>query len=277
MKILKIVSVILYISLPNILLAEASELKPSMNMVKDKAETGSRDPNANSGGYEYTGMRGWEETDEMSIGKIIFDQLEYRDGNGTSLTRWDMQGWLGTDYEKLWIKFEGEDDNAFNGGEFEFQALYDKASSAFWDLQYGIRYDRAYGSGPNKERYFGVIGVQGLAPYWFEVESSVYIDKNANISARLVASYDMLFSQRLILQPRLELNASANDVPDFGVGQGINDLQLGIRLRYEFEREIAPYIGFRWQRQFGGTADYTLQEGNSTEFTEVILGIRVWF
>lgn len=246
-------------------------------MAKGEKTQGTRDPHANSGGYEYRGMGGWEETDEMIVSKIIFDQLEYRDGNDTSLNRWDMQGWRGTDYEKLWVKFEGEDNNSINSGEFEFQALYSKATAAYWDLQYGVRYDKAYDSGTDDERYFGVIGLQGLSPYWFEIESSLYIDQNANISGRFVASYDLLFSQRLIFQPRFEINASASDLPTLGIGQGINDVQFDLRLRYEFKREIAPYIGITWQKKYGDTAKYFQLEGNSAENVEVVLGVRIWF
>lgn len=247
-----------------------------MNSNDNKA-TGTRDPFANSGGYEYTGMGGWEETDEMTVSKVIFDQLEYRNGNNTKLNRWDMQGWRGTDYEKFWVKFEGRDIKSESGGEFEVQGLYSKAVSAFWDIQYGARYDRAYGSGKNDERYFGVIGVQGLAPYWFEVEPALFVDSNGKISARIVAAYDLLLSQRLILQPRAEINASASDLPELGIGQGVNDFQLDLRLRYEFKREIAPYIGITWQKKYGDSAKYSQQQDSSSEFTEVVLGVRIWF
>lgn len=256
---------------------EKAQSKTPMKMDNKYVVEGMRDPHANSGGYEYTGMGGWEETDEMTVGKIIFDQLEYRDSNDASLYRWDIQGWYGTDYDKLWIKFEGEEENSTSSGEFSFEALYNKATASFWDLQYGARFDQAYGSGASNDRYYGVLGLQGLAPYWFEVESSLYIDQNANISGRLIASYDVLFSQRLILQPRFEVNLSANNLPEFGVGNGINDLQLDLRLRYEFKREIAPYLGITWQRKFGKTATYALSEGTPAEFTELVLGVRVWF
>ena len=235
----------------------------SMKMNDNKA-TGARDPFANSGGYEYTGMGGWEETDEMTVSKVIFDQLEYRNGNNTKLNRWDMQGWRGTDYEKFWVKFEGRDIKSESGGEFEVQALYSKAISAYWDLQYGVR-------------YFGVIGFQGLAPYWFEVDPALFVDRNGKISARIVASYDLLLNQRLILQPRAEINASASDLPELGIGQGVNDFQLDLRLRYEFKREIAPYIGITWQKKYGDSAKYSQQQDSSSEFTEVVLGDRIWF
>jgi copper resistance protein B len=258
---------------------EIKKTKNTMPMKMDMEEktTGTRDPHANSGGYEYRHMGGWEDTDEMTVSKIIFEQLEYRDSSDSSMNRWDMQGWRGTDYEKFWLKFEGEDNNSESSGEFELQTLYSEATSAYWDLQFGARYDRTYGDGANDERYFGVFGVQGLAPYWFEIESALFIDKDANVSARFVASYDLLFSQRLIFQPRFELNASANDLPDFGIGQGINDIQIDLRLRYEFKREIAPYIGISWQKKYGDSAAYSQLEGGLSENTEIVLGVRIWF
>ena len=251
--------------------------EPMLMNSNDNKATGTRDPFANSGGYKYRGMEGWEESDEMTVSKVIFDQLEYRNGDNTKLNRWDMQAWRGTDYEKFWVKFEGEDIKSESGGEFEFQALYSKAVSAYWDLQYGVRYDRQYGTEPNNERYYGVVGVQGLAPYWFEMEPTLFVDSNGKISARVVASYDLLLSQRLILQPRAEINASLSDLPELGIGQGVNVFRLDLRLRYEFKREIAPYLGIIWQKQYGDSARYSRQQGNSSEFTEVVLGVRIWF
>lgn len=253
---------------------------PSMNRVPMQggdAPPDARDPLANSGGYEYRGMAGWEETDEMSIGKIIVDQLEYQGGNKENSQRWDMQGWLGSDYDKFWFKFEGDIPVGKSEGELELQALYSRAVSAYWDMQLGVRFDRVDGGGNTDSRLLGVFGYQGLAPYWFEVEPAVYIDDEGNFSARLTATYDLLFTQRLILQPRTEFNLSANDVPEFGVGKGLNDLQLGLRLRYEFTREIAPYIGVAWQKQYGDTASFTSADGGIVEDTKLIVGIRLWF
>lgn len=297
MNLIKITILMLSITLPPMLLAnetqneelsnkDSSEQKVEMEktqntmpmkMTKDEKVTATRDPHANSGGYEYRGMGGWEDTDEMTVNKIIFDQLEYRDGNNTTLNRWDVQGWRGTDYEKFWFKFEGEDNNTESSGEFEVQGLYSEATSAFWDLQFGARYDRSYGDGMNDERFFGVIGVQGLAPYWFEIESALFVDQDANVSGRFVASYDLLFSQRLIFQPRFELNASVNDLPGLGIGKGINDIQFDLRMRYEFQREIATYIGITWQKKYGNSATYTQLDGGSSEYTELVLGVRMWF
>ncbi len=236
-----------------------------------------RDPYASADGYEYRGMGGWEETDEMTIQKLMIDQLEFRQGDQNNVKRWDIQGWRGTDYDRFWFKLEGNDTVSKSGGELELQTLYSKAVSAFWDAQVGIRFDRAYGAGNSENRYFGVVGFQGLAPYWFDMEPAVFVDKDGNLSARVVATYDVLFSQRLILQPRAEINLSANNLPRFGIGKGINDVQFGFRLRYEFRREIAPYIGVSWQKKYGDTATFASIAGDVVEDTKFIAGIRLWF
>lgn len=253
---------------------------PSMSTVPMQGgdpPANARDPLANSGGYEYRNMAGWEDTDEITIGKIIVDQLEYQSGNKENLQRWDMQGWLGTDYDKFWFKFEGDTSVGKSEGGLELQTLYSRAVSAYWDMQFGVRFDRLYGGGNSDNRVLGVFGYQGLAPYWFDIEPTVFIDNEGNSSARLTATYDLLFTQRLILRPRVEFNLSANDVPKFGVGKGLNDLQFGLRLRYEFTREIAPYIGVAWKKQYGNTASFTSANGGVIEDTKFIVGIRLWF
>ncbi len=236
-----------------------------------------RDPNAYSDGYEYRGMAGWEETDEMTVSKIIFDQLEYRDNDDVNTFNWDMQGWIGTDYKKFWVKFEGEDETSSSNGELELQMLYSQAIAPFWDFQLGIRYDTNYGNGLDNDRFFAVVGVQGLAPYWFEVEPTLFISEDGDVSARIVTTYDLLFTQKLILQPRLEINAAASKVSEFGIGKGLNDVQFGLRLRYEIRREIAPYAGLSWTKNFGDTADFVRAEGGDTNNLALVAGIRLWF
>ncbi len=241
------------------------------------APADARDPNAYSGGYEYRGMEGWEETDEIAFGKIISDQLEYRNNDGIDTLRWDIQGWRGTDYKKLWMKFEGDDEVSTSTGEIELQALYSRTITPFWDFQLGGRYDRSYAPGISRDRFLAVVGFQGLAPYWFELEPALFVSEDGDVSARLVATYDLLFSQRLILQPRFEANLAASDVPEFGIGSGLNDVQLGLRFRYELRREIAPYIGVSWKRQFGNTADMTRAEGGDIDNLAFAAGVRFWF
>lgn len=270
-------------------LAEEMSMKPAPNsaatkgpmkqtsMQGGKAPADARDPNANSDGYEYRGMAGWEDTDEIVFSKIIADQLEYHNNDGENTLRWDIQGWRGTDYNKIWVKFEGEDQVSANAGDLEVQALYSRTIAAFWDFQIGSRYDRAYRSDLTNDRFLGVIGFQGLAPYWFEAESALFVSDNGDVSARITSTYDLLFSQRLILQPRFEINVAATEAQKYGVGRGINDVQLGLRLRYEIHREIAPYLGVSWLREMGDTADMALADGEKVDNLASVAGIRVWF
>lgn len=132
-------------------------------------------------------------------------------------------------------------------------------------------------SGPDRARTFAVIGVQGLAPYWFEVTPALFISDDGDVSARLTASYDLLFTQRFIVQSRIEVNAAAQDARKFGVESGFNDVELGLRFRYEIRREFAPYIGVNWLRKLGDTADLAREEGDDVDALGVVVGFRLWF
>ena len=122
---------------------------------------------------------------------------------------------------------------------------------------------RQLGSGPNLQRAHLVVGFEGLAPYWWEIEPVLFISENGDVSARLTASYDMLLTQRLILQPQVEINLAASTVEQWGVGSGLNDLSVDLRLRYEIRREFAPYLGVSWSQRFGETADLARSEGEN--------------
>lgn len=231
-----------------------------------------------SDGYEYRHMAGWEDTDEIVFGKLIADQMEHRSNNhGSNSLRWDVQGWRGTDYNKLWMKFEGDHELSTRVGSLELQTLYSHAVSAFWDVQIGARYDQSYGVGANNHRIFAVLGLQGLAPYWFDLEPALFVSDKGDVSARMTGTYDLLFTQRLILQPRLEINVALADVPQFGVGKGVNDMQLGLRLRYEITREFAPYVGIAQQQKFGTTANLARTAGVAVNNVSLMAGLRWWF
>src|SRR5690606_7160807 len=131
----------------------------------------------------------------------------------------------------------------------EVQALYSRAIGPYFDLQAGVRHDIR----PSPSRAYAVLGVEGLAPYWFEVEAHAFLSDKGDLFARVGASYDQLITQRLVIQPRAELNAAAQDAA--GVAGGLTDAALGVRLRYEVRREFAPYIGVSYERKIGGTAD----------------------
>lgn len=210
---------------------------------------------------------------------LQIDRLEYQEATDESAVfLWDTQGWVGGDYNRLWVKFEGEDSvSGESGGEAEVQALYSRFIAPFWDLQVGARFDQEYGPGPDPSRAFGVIGVQGLAPYWFEVETALYVSEDGDVSADLEAEYELLFTQRLVLQPRFKTNIAAQKVEEFGIGSGFTDVELGLRLRYEIKREFAPYVGVSWKSKLGNTADIARAEGEDVDDFAVVAGLRVWF
>ena len=160
-----------------------------------------------------------------------------------------------------------------NTEEAELQLLYSRAIARFWDLQAGIRQDFR----PRPTRTYGVFGVQGLAPQWFEVDVAAFVSDEGDVSARALAEYDLFVTQRLILQPLGELNFALQDVPELGVGSGLNSVELGLRLRYEIEREFAPYVGVSWTRLMGDTEDFARAEGENVEPLSLVAGIRVWF
>lgn len=201
------------------------------------------------------------------------DRLEARIGEGEDGMLWDGQGWYGGDINKLWIKSEGE--YSFDSGEFdeaEAQALWSRAITRYFDLQTGVRHDFK----PAGKTY-GVIGVQGLAPYWFEIDAAAFISGDGELTARIESEYDLLLTQRLILQPRAEIELSAQDVPELEIGAGVTKLDAGLRLRYEIVREFAPYIGVEWQGSFGDTADYVRAAGGDPKRVLFLAGLRVWF
>jgi len=206
------------------------------------------------------------------------DRLEYRTNEGAPLFLWDAQGWYGGDKNKLWLKSEGEysfDDSAFEGAEI--QALWSRAFARYFDIQAGVRQDFASGDNSTLGRTFAVIGVQGLAPYWFEVDLAAFISDDGNVSARIELEYDLLLTQRLILQPRTELNFAIQSVPGSGVGSGLSTADVGLRLRYEIKREFAPYIGVSWERAVGETADFVRAGGEDPSSVSFVAGLRLWF
>ncbi len=159
----------------------------------------------------------------------------------------------------------------------ESLARLSRTFAPFWDLQVEVRQDVLFGSGPDRDRTFAVLGVEGLAPYWFEVTPALFISDDGDVSTRFTATYDLLLTQRLIAQPRVEVNAAAQDARKYGVESGFNDVELGLRLRYEIRRELAPYIGVSWLRKLGDTADLAREEGDDVDALGVVVGIRVWF
>jgi len=203
---------------------------------------------------------------------VLFDRLEWRAGNGERTVNWDSVGWIGGDINRLWVRTEGEVDR-HNARDAEAHALYGRAFSRWWDFVAGIRQDLR----PGPAQTWGAIGIQGLAPNFFEVEATAYVGASGRTQIRLEVEYELLITNRLILQPRAEINVSGKSDPRRIVGSGLSTGEAGVRLRYEFRREFAPYVGFEWDRKFGRTADFSRDNGDPTRGTRFVAGVRVWF
>jgi len=199
--------------------------------------------------------------------------LERRLQGGADLRVWDVQGWIGGDYEKLWLKSEGLERAGGRTEEAEVEAFYARLIAPFWYLQAGLHYEDP----PSPSRTSAALGLQGLAPYWFEVEATAYLNEKGKLWAQLEAEYDLLFTQRLILQPRLDTRFAASAEPERGIGQGFNSIELGLRLRYEIRRQFAPYVGVTWSRKLGDTADLVRRAGEDVTERAVVAGLRIWF
>ena len=213
-----------------------------------------------------------EENGGMKVFWFQGDRAEYRAREGGDGYLWDIQGYYGGDLDKFWFKSEGE--GTFGEGleSAEIQALWSHAIGPWWDLQAGVRQDL---TGP--ERTHAVLGVQGLAPYMFEVDAAAFLSTKGDLTARVEAELDQRITQRLILQPRAEVNLSAQDIPELGVGAGLDSVELGLRLRYEFVREFAPYVGVEQEWKVGQSADYARLAGEDPSVTNYVVGVRFWF
>ena len=215
--------------------------------------------------------------DDQIYSLVQFDQLEYRRNGETNPVGWEMHAWVGGDFTRVWLKSEGDLATFGNEGDVEVQLLYSRLFSAFWEWQVGGRVDVQYGGGRTETRVLAVLGLEGIAPYWFEVDPAVFVSHKGDVSLRLTATYDMFITQRAIVQPRVEVNAAVQSVAEFGIGSGLNDVALGIRVRYEFRREYAPYIGVNWTQLLAGTADLARQAGASASEVALVAGVRMWF
>ncbi|MDR8391439.1 copper resistance protein B [Aliifodinibius sp. S!AR15-10] len=215
--------------------------------------------------------------DDKTYVYLIAEKLEYRSVSGINPLMWEVQGYVGKDLNKFWFKSHGEALTTEREAEMEFQGLYSRAIGPYFDIQGGIRYDLAYEGGGNKSRGFAVIGLQGMAPYFFHVDGGMFFSEDGDISASLEAVYDLLFTQRLIGQPVFETSIAVQEVSEWGVGSGFNNIGLGFRLRYEFAREFAPYIGINWERKLGETAEMARAGGGNASNLSLLGGVRMWF
>ena len=205
---------------------------------------------------------------------VLFNQLEGRTNGPDNEFRWDGEGWIGTDMNKLWFKSEGFVENG-KASDGITEALYDHPIPhlRYFDVQAGVRYDLD----SNPGRTWGAIGIEGLAPNFFEFEPTFYFSTGGRVAGRVNGSYDILFTNRLILQPQFELNLYNKSDPSRGIGSGLSELDTGLRLRYEISRKFAPYIGVAYAGKYGETADFTREEGGIVNDVRFIYGIRVWY
>lgn len=210
---------------------------------------------------------------DVTVGRFLVDRAETRVRDGRDGYLVDIQAWYGGDIDKLWLKSEVE--GAWGGKleHAEVQALWSHAIGPWFDLQAGARFDPQ--PGPNRSHL--VLGVEGLAPYWWEVEGAVFLSNKGDVTARVEGEYDLLITQKLVLQPRAELNVALQDVPELAIGAGLSDAELGLRLRYQLSPIVAPYIGFEYEHAFGDTRDFRRAEGEKADSFNLLAGIRFWF
>jgi copper resistance protein B len=269
---------------PSVAPAPATGEQPAMDHGEMQMQGGSppadaRDPHAYSDGFvrgsgKYSlepGLR-LRLGDEHRYSALLVNRLERSYGEDDNATAYDAQAWFGTSYDRLVVKAEGERSR----GELEHartELLWGHALAAYWDAQLGIRYDS--GEGPNRE--WLAVGIQGLAPYWFELDATAYLGASGRTALRFEAEYELLVTQRLILQPRIEVNAYGKSDRDRGIGSGLSDAAVGLRLRYEITRQFAPYIGVEWVNRYGETKDLARQAGGRGSDTRLVAGIRFWF
>ena len=200
------------------------------------------------------------------------DRLEVQSHAGRDGYLWDIQGYYGGPTSRLWFKSEGEGAFGKRIEGAEVQALYARAIAPYWDLQAGVRQDVAGG-----ETTHAVIGIQGLAPYMFEIDAAMFVSHRGDVTARVEAEVDQRITRRLILQPRAEVNLSAQNIPRLGIGSGIDAVEIGVRLRYELAREFAPYIGVEQSWRLGRSADFARLSAEDPSVTNYVVGIRFWF
>ncbi len=238
-----------------------------------RAPADAREPDAWADGYEYTGMPGFEQTDQLAFGMVLVDELEFVSGNEGEGGAWSLQAAHGGDTNKFWLRSQGlKIGGQPVGSETGAEALWWHAYAPFWGTVLGVRQD--FGAGSHS---WLAAGVEGLAPYWFELQATAYVGEDGRLAARFKGSYDLLFTNRLILTPGIEANVYSRSEPERGLGSGVSNVEFGLRLRYEVRRKFAPYIGYVWERSFGGTADLAREEGEDVSEHRFVAGLRLWW
>ncbi len=204
---------------------------------------------------------------------VMFNIAEYQARRGGDGYRWDGEAWFGGDINRVTLKSEGEGTFGDRIESAELQALYSRAIGPYFNLQAGLRHDFE----PGRPTTYATLGFEGLAPYWFEVEGAAFLSDRGDLLARLEGYYDQRLTQRLVLQPRVEANLSAQDVPETRTGAGLSSAEVGLRLRYEISRRFAPYVGVNHEARLGRSARYAREDGDAPNSTSLVAGVRLWF
>lgn len=212
------------------------------------------------------------ESDDPLLSKVMIDQLEWRNANEADLYMLDAQAWIGKDLHKLWLKMDASHSDGATE-EAEVQALYSRAITPFWDLQIGWRRDIK----PTPTQDWAVIGIQGLAPYYFDIGAALFVQDSGDTAARFSAEHDIMLTQQWVVSPEVSLNFYGQTDNETMTGSGLSDAQIGLRLRYEIRREFAPYLGIIWQKKFDMTADFAQSLQEPVSDTQWVAGIRAWF
>ena len=262
----------------------ATEMTPmdhgAMKMQGGSPPADARDPNAYSGGFKRNeGQYALDPryrlkmSDEHLFASLRMDNLEYVRARGQEWGAYEGQAWIGSTFNRLVLKGEGE----FKDGKIQesrTEVLWGHAISTFWDTQVGGRFD--YGRGEPSRQWLA-LGVQGLAPYWFELDATAYLGSEGRTALRFSAEYDLLLTQKLYLQPAMEVNFYGKDDPKRDIGRGFSDGKVGLRLKYEITRQFVPYIGVEWSSKFGKTADMAEDAGSAKQETRFVAGVGFWF
>lgn len=209
--------------------------------------------------------------DDGKLGMLMLEELEWRKVDDRDALAWDARAWYGSDYDKLWIASEGT--RADDETKARTELSWDRIVSSWWSMQAGVRHD--VGEGPS--RSWAALGVHGLAPYFFEVAAAVYLGEQGRTALRFEGECDLLLTQRLVLRPRAELELFGKADRANGIGSGLSEAGIGLRLRYEIRRELAPYVGVHWLRKFGRTADFARAAGRESSEAVFVAGFRAWF
>ncbi len=213
--------------------------------------------------------------DGMKFNALVIgmDTLEYRAGKGQDGYAFAGQGWYGGDIDRAVLAWSGEGSFGESPEALEIDAYWRHAVNPWFNLQLGARYDFQ----PNPDRAYALVGIQGLAPYWIEVEAQAFVSEKGDVHLRGAAMHDMRLTQNLVFEPEVELDFALQDVPELGIGSGLDTVELSGRLRYEIERNFAPYVGVSWERKVGDSADFARAEGEDPSRVTFLAGVRFWF